>query len=65
MNFGIELTVLLSKKYIFCQIFRLILHESSSVARMTESEKREKRKSMGMRKIMRQQWNKEQLGMKQ
>ena len=60
-----EFTVLICKKTIFCQIFWLILHESSSVARMTESEKREKRKGIGMRKIMRQQWNKEQLGMKQ
>ena len=34
-----EFTVLICKKTIFCQIFRLILHESSSVARMTESEK--------------------------
>ena len=51
-----------SKKTIFCQIFRFILHKSSSVARMSKRDKSEVFKGKGNKGKIEKQWERENEG---
>ena len=54
-----------SKKTIFCQIFRFILHKSSSVARMSKRDKSEVFKGKGNKGKIEKQWERERMRVKE
>ena len=60
-----EDTVSESKKTIFCQIFRFILHKSSSVARMSKRDKSEVFKGKGNKGKIEKQWERERMRVKE